>query len=152
MEPGYAGGQTKNPTYEQICNGDTGRAEVIKIEFEPSKITYEDLLTVFFASHDPSQLNRQGNDVGTQYRSVIFYTTPKQKAIAEKMIKEIDASAQGKPVVTEVAPLEKFYEAESYHENYYERNKDAPYCQIIINPKVEKVQRKFARLLAAPTQ
>ncbi len=105
-------------------------------------------MTVFLASHDPSQLNRQGNDVGTQYRSVVFYTTPMQKEIAEKMIKEIDSSARGAPVVTEVVPLKKFYEAESYHQDYYNRNKEAPYCQVIINPKVEKVQRKFAQLLA----
>ena len=147
VRPGYTGGTVENPTYEEVCRGNTGHAEVIRIEYDPTKIRYEDLLTVFFASHDPSTLNRQGSDVGNQYRSAVFYTTQEQKQTAEKVIREIDSSAKGDPVVTEVVPLTTFYEAEDYHRDYYERNKDAPYCRVIINPKVEKVQRKFAQLL-----
>jgi peptide-methionine (S)-S-oxide reductase len=146
--PGYAGGSTKNPTYEQVSNGNTGHAEVIKIEFDPSKITYKNLLTVFFSSHDPSTLNRQGNDVGTQYRSVIFYTTSQQKKDAEDFIQELNnSSPEGKNIVTELTPLDVVYPAESYHEDYYARNSDAGYCQVIINPKLQKVQLKFADLL-----
>lgn len=147
--PGYTGGTVSNPTYEQVCTGTTGHAEVIYLEYDPKVIGFEKLLTVFFASHDPSQLNRQGNDVGTQYRSVVFYTTPKQKELTERMIKEIDESAKGDPIVTEVVPLGEFYTAEDYHKDYYTRNKDQAYCQIIINPKVEKVQKQFAELLKA---
>ena len=146
--PGYAGGTVPNPTYEQVSGGRTGHAEVTRVEFDPKQIAYRDLMTVFFASHDPSTLNRQGNDVGTQYRSAVFYTTPAQKAETEAFIKELDAVAPGgKPIVTEVVPLEKFYEAENYHRDYYAANPEAPYCQIIINPKLEKVQKKFAELL-----
>lgn len=139
--PGYSGGSVENPTYDQVSTGNTGHAEVIYIEFDPSLVKYETLLTVFFGSHDATTLNRQGNDVGTQYRSAVFYTTPEQKEIAEKIVKGIDGA------VTEITPLKKFYKAESYHEDYYARNKDAPYCQVVINPKLEKVQRKFADLL-----
>ena len=139
--PGYSGGRTENPTYEQVSAGNTGHAEVIHIEYDPNLVSYKTLLTVFLGSHDPTTLNRQGNDVGTQYRSVIFYTTPLQKEVAEKAIGEIDGA------VTEIAPLDKFYKAENYHEDYYARNKNAPYCQIIINPKLEKVQKEFANLL-----
>ena len=148
VQSGYTGGTTANPTYEQICTGTTGHAEVIKIEYDPSQIDAKTLMTVFFATHDPSQLNRQGNDVGTQYRSAIFYTTPAQKEQAEAMIKEIDASsADGGKVVTEVTPLGAFYPAEEYHQDYFARNPDKAYCQIVINPKVAKVQEKFAQLL-----
>ncbi len=146
--PGYAGGKTENPTYEKVSGGNTGHAEVIYMEYDPSIVKYRDLLTVFFGSHDPSTLNRQGNDVGTQYRSVVFYTTPEQKKETEDFIKELDESSkEGKPIVTEVVPLVKFYEAEEYHKDYYANNKSAGYCQVIINPKVEKVQKKFAELL-----
>lgn len=148
VEPGYAGGKIDNPTYEQVSNGNTGHAECIKIEFDPSVIAYDDLLAVFFNTHDPTTLNRQGNDVGTQYRSAIFYTTPEQKEKAEKTIKELDASkSYDKAVVTEVVPLERFYLAEDYHKNYYENNSHAPYCQIVIAPKIEEMQRRFAKLL-----
>ncbi len=148
VEPGYAGGTTKNPTYDQVSNGNTGHAEVIHIEFDPSIISYEKLLTVFFASHDPSTLNRQGNDIGTQYRSIILYTTPEQKVTAEHFIQELNASSkEGKPAVTEVVPLDVYYPAEDYHKNYYERNQNQPYCSVIINPKLDKVQKKFAELL-----
>lgn len=148
VAPGYAGGTIPNPTYEQVSNGTTGHAEVIEIVFDPQQIRYEDLLTVFFASHDPSSLNKQGNDVGTQYRSVIFYTTPEQKNTAEKFIANLNASsAEGKSIVTELSPLDVVYPAESYHENYYANHKDAPYCELVINPKLEKVSQKFAELL-----
>ena len=146
--PGYAGGETKNPTYMQICNGNTGHAEVIKIEYDPELVTFENLLTVFFASHDPSTVNRQGNDVGTQYRSIILFTTEDQKGRALKFISELNASSkEGKPIVTEVVPLDIFYPAENYHHDYYSRNADRPYCEVIINPKLQKVQEKFADLL-----
>ena len=146
--PGYAGGTTKNPTYEQVSSGNTGHAECIQIEFNPDEIKYEDLLTVFFGSHDPTTVNRQGNDVGPQYRSVIFYTTAEQKEIAETFIKEVnDSNKEGKPIVTVVVPLDVFYLAEDYHKDYYERNKEAPYCELVINPKLEKVQKEFATLL-----
>ncbi len=139
--PGYSGGKIENPTYEQVSGGNTGHAEVIYIEYDPSIVDYKTLLTVFFGSHDPTTLNRQGNDVGTQYRSVIFYTTERQREIAQKIVDEIEGA------VTEIVPLDKFYKAENYHEDYYARNKSAPYCQVIINPKLEKVQKEFAELL-----
>ena len=146
--PGYAGGSTENPTYEQVSSGRTGHAEVIKIEFDPAQIRLQDLLTVFFASHDPTTVNRQGNDVGTQYRSVIFYTTQKQKRETEAFIKELNASNKaGKPIVTELVPLTTFYEAENYHKDYYATHPQNPYCELVINPKLEKVQQKFAELL-----
>ena len=146
--PGYAGGTLKNPTYEQVSGGATGHAEVIQIEYDPEQIAFRDLLTVFFAMHDPTTKNRQGNDVGTQYRSVIFYTAPEQKTTAEKFIREInDSAASGKPIVTEVSPLEKFYEAEDYHKDYFAKNPGNPYCEVVINPKLQKVQHTFAELL-----
>lgn len=148
VTPGYTGGTTQNPSYEEVSAGVTGHAEVIRIEYDPALIAYRDLLTVFFASHDPTTLNRQGNDVGTQYRSVIFYTTEDQKDIAQKQIEKIDASSpEGGKVVTEIHPLEDFYPAEEYHKNYYVQNSDKPYCQLIINPKLEKIQEEFANLL-----
>jgi peptide-methionine (S)-S-oxide reductase len=146
--PGYAGGDTDNPTYDQVSGGKTGHAECTKIEFDSEKVSLDDLLTVFFASHDPTTLNRQGADVGTQYRSVIFYSLPEQKPVIEKFIAGINNSNElGSPIVTAVQPLEIFYPAESYHKDYYERNKDAAYCELVINPKLEKVQRKFAELI-----
>jgi peptide-methionine (S)-S-oxide reductase len=146
--PGYSGGTVKNPTYEQVSSGNTGHAECTKVEFDPREVSYRDLLTVFFGSHDPTTLNRQGADIGTQYRSVIFYTTEEQKKTAEDFIKEINnESKEGKPIVTEVLPLDVFYVAENYHKDYYERNKDAPYCELVINPKLEKVVKNFGNLL-----
>ncbi|MEY4723734.1 MAG: hypothetical protein RLZZ324_1247 [Candidatus Parcubacteria bacterium] len=147
--PGYAGGTVAHPTYEQVCTGSTGHAEAIRIEFDPAEIRYEDLLTVFFATHDPTTLNRQGNDVGTQYRSIVLYADEAQRAAAEKYIAELDAASGGKgdPIVTEVKPLGEFYEAEDYHRNYYARNKEAGYCSVIITPKVQKAKEKFAALL-----
>ena len=146
--PGYAGGVGDNPTYEEVSEGNTGHAEVVQIEYNPTLVGFRDLLTVFFGSHDGSTLNRQGNDVGTQYRSVVFYTTQEQQIETEKFIEEINASSdQGAKIVTEVKPLTVFYKAESYHQDYFEKNPSSAYCQIVINPKLEKVQQKFANLL-----
>lgn len=146
--PGYAGGKADDATYEKVSNGRTDHAEVIYIEYNPDEIEYSDLLTVFFASHDPTSVNRQGNDVGPQYRSIIFYTNLKQKEEAEAVIDHINNSNQtGEPIITELEPLDRFYEAEDYHKDYFERNRNAPYCQIIINPKLEKIQEKFSHLL-----
>lgn len=149
VEPGYAGGTTQNPTYDDVSSGMTGHAEVIRIEYDATQVTYRNLLTVFFASHDSTTLNRQGNDVGTQYRSIVLFATPEQAEEARVFIAELNASSSaGAPVVTEVVPLDMFYPAEDYHKNYFARNKDAQYCQVIINPKLEKVQHQFAELLA----
>ncbi len=146
--PGYAGGTTSNPTYEEVSSGNTGHAECTQVIFDPKEISYEDLMSVFFGSHDPTSLNKQGNDVGTQYRSVVFYTTPEQKTKAENYIKEINSSTEnGKDIVTEIVSLDKFYVAENYHKDYYETHKDQAYCELVINPKLEKVQHKFANLL-----
>lgn len=146
--PGYAGGRTENPTYEDVSSGETGHAEVAYLEYDPTQVKFVDLLTVFFGSHDSTTLNRQGNDVGTQYRSAIFYTTEEQKEEALKFIREINESnKEGKPVVTEIEKLKKFYEAEDYHKNYFEKHPNAAYCQLIINPKLEKVQKNYAELL-----
>jgi len=145
---GYAGGSTKNPTYEEVCGGRTGHAEVIKIEFDPAEIAFKDLLTVFFATHDPTTLNRQGNDVGTQYRSAIFYADEEQKQEAEAFIKELnDSKSFGKPVVTTLEPLGEFYEAEDYHQKYYANNPYQPYCQYMIPPKLNKLHKQFDVLL-----
>jgi peptide-methionine (S)-S-oxide reductase len=145
---GYAGGSTKNPTYEEVCGGRTGHAEVIKIEFDPGEIAFKDLLTVFFATHDPTTLNRQGNDVGTQYRSAILYANEEQKREAEAFIKELnDSKAFGKPVVTTLEPLGEFYEAEDYHQKYYANNPYQPYCQYLIPPKLNKLHKQFGALL-----
>jgi len=147
--PGYAGGKKLNPTYDEVSTGDTGHAEVTRIEYDSTKVSFRTLMTVFFATHDPTTLNRQGNDVGTQYRSIILYTTPEQKEEADAFIREIEASTvTGGHVVTEVKPLAEFYEAESYHKDYFARNPGQAYCNLIINPKVEKVQKQFAELLA----
>lgn len=146
--PGYAGGTVPNPTYEQVCSGSTGHVEVVRIEYDPAVVRYEDLLTVFFGSHDPTTLNRQGADVGTQYRSAIFYTTDEQKEIAQNFIKEANESnVGGDPIITEVAPLTNFSEAEDYHKDYYSNHTNAGYCIAVINPKLEKVQAKYADLL-----
>lgn len=144
--PGYSGGHIENPTYEQVSNGDTGHAECTKIEFDPNVIKFSDLLNVFLATHDPTTKNRQGNDVGEQYRSVIFYTTPGQKVDAEKFILEAQKEFDT-PIVTEIEPLEKFYVAENYHQDYYKNNPGNPYCQVVIDPKVQKFRKKFAHLL-----
>lgn len=148
VEPGYAGGHVENPTYEEVSSGTTGHAECIKIEFNPDEVKYRDLLTVFFGSHDPTTVNRQGNDIGEQYRSVIFYTTEGQKKVAEDFISELNNSNEaGAQIVTQVMPLDKFWIAENYHRDYFAKNKSAPYCELVINPKLEKVQKEFADLL-----
>lgn len=148
VESGYAGGNKENPTYEDICNGNTGYAEVVKIEYNAQVISLKDLLTVFFATHDPTTKDKQGNDMGSQYRSIILCSTNEQRLASEKFIKELNKSnIDGKPIVTEIKMLEKFYPAEDYHKNYYESNKNQPYCQVVINPKLKKVQEKFAELL-----
>jgi peptide-methionine (S)-S-oxide reductase len=141
---GYMGGHTANPTYKDICNGDTGHAEVVQVTFDPDVISYRELLDVFFTLHDPTQLNRQGNDVGTQYRSAIFWHTSEQKAEAEAAISELTASKQfGAPIVTEVTEATTFYPAEGYHQRYYEQNPHQPYCQFVVAPKVAKAEAKF---------
>ena len=146
--PGYAGGEKDNPSYYEVAGGSTGYAEVVEIVYDSSIVHFRDLLTVFFASHDGTSLNKQGNDTGTQYRSVVFYTIEKQKIEIEKFIEEINNSNfGGDKIVTEVSPLVKFYKAEDYHLDFYEKNKNNSYCQIIINPKLEKVQEHFAKLL-----
>lgn len=140
--PGYAGGSTPNPTYGDICTGETGHAEVIQIEFDPSIISYADLLEIFWQSHDPTTINRQGADIGSQYRSIILTTSDEQKKQAEQS-KIQTASRYTKPVVTEILPLETFYKAEDYHHNYYENNQFQPYCQLIITPKVKKLSKIY---------
>lgn len=148
VEPGYAGGALPNPTYEQVCGGDTGHVEIVRIEYDPSQVSYRTLLTIFFASHDATQVNRQGNDVGTQYRSVVFTTTPEQKQEAEAFIKELeDSASEGDPIATTVEELPEFYPAEDYHRDYYARNQTRGYCQVIIAPKLQKVQKEYAELL-----
>lgn len=149
VEPGYAGGTSPNPTYEHVCTGTTGHAEVIRIEYDPSQVSYRQLMTVFFGSHDATQLNRQGNDVGTQYRSAIFPTTPEQSVEAKAFIAELQNSAKdGDPIVTTIEENAVFYPAEDYHKNYYANNTNQGYCQVIIAPKLQKVQKEFADLLA----
>ena len=143
VKPGYAGGNVKNPTYKQICTGSTGHAEVAKIEFDPSKITYSQILNVFWQSHDPTTLNRQGNDVGTQYRSVIFFHNESQEKIAKKS--KVDADKSGywdNEIVTEVTLLNNYYDAEDYHDNYYNNNPNQPYCLFVIKPKLDKLEKQ----------
>ena len=139
---GYAGGKTENPTYEEICGGNTGHAEVIQIEFDPQKISYQNLLHYFWEAHDPTTLNRQGMDSGTQYRSIILYSSEAQKLAAEKSKLEAKENFKS-PIVTEIVPLKKFYQAEAYHQDYYNENSSLPYCQAVIRPKVEKIEKKL---------
>lgn len=141
---GYSGGHVPNPSYEAVCTGRTGHAEVVQITFDPDVISYRDLLRVFFSIHDPTTRNRQGADVGPQYRSVIFYHSPAQKAVAEDVIAELDAAGiWGRPIVTEVTPFQAFYPAEDYHQEYYRRNPYQGYCQVVIAPKVAKFRKEF---------
>ena len=148
VEPGYAGGSEAKPSYEEVCSGTTGHAEVIKIEYDSRQISLETLLTVFFASHDPTTKDRQGNDVGMQYRSIILCDNQTQIDICKKFIDDLNnSSTLGAPIITGVGHLRTFYPAEDYHKNYYEQNKNQPYCQVIINPKLKKVQEKFRELL-----
>ncbi|HEX4262980.1 MAG TPA: peptide-methionine (S)-S-oxide reductase MsrA [Verrucomicrobiae bacterium] len=142
VSSGFAGGRTANPTYEDVCTGDTGHAEVTQIEFDPQKVSYEKLLEFFWDAHDPTTLNRQGADVGTQYRSVILYGSPAQKAAAEKSKAEAQKNFKD-PIVTQIVPLDHFYKAEDYHQNYYNNNTHAPYCQVVIKPKLKKFENKL---------
>lgn len=145
---GYAGGTTANPNYYEVAMGRTGHAEVVRVEYDPAQIAYEDLLSVFFVTHDPTQLNGQGNDIGTQYRSIILYTSEEQKQVAEQFLQKLrDDQAYSGPIVTELKFLDKFYEAEPEHKDYYLRNRGQPYCQVIINPKLKKLKEKFAALI-----
>lgn len=142
--PGYTGGHTENPTYDEVCSGRTGHAEAIDIEFDPDVISFEKILDVFWKLHDPTTLNKQGVDVGTQYRSVIFYHDEEQKKIAEESKKRVEESGMYKDrIVTEIIPFSNFYKAAGYHQHYYDKNKDAPYCQIVIDPKIKTLYEEF---------
>jgi len=145
---GYTGGTAANPNYEQVCTGTTGHAEAVQVSFNPSKISYREILEIFFSIHDPTTLNRQGADVGTQYRSAIFYHDEQQKAVAEKIIEELDeAHVWENPIVTEILPLGKFYPAEDYHQGYFSKNPGQGYCQMIISPKVNKFRQQWTKRL-----
>lgn len=144
VKPGYGGGHVKNPTYNEVCTGNTGHAEVVQITFDPEIVSFSEILEVFFVTHDPTTLNRQGNDVGTQYRSAIFYHSEKQKQTATEIIKALEKEkAYKNPIVTEVTAFDTFYVAGDYHINYFARNKNQPYCQYVVAPKVEKFQKVF---------
>ena len=144
----YSGGSVESPTYEAVCSGTTGHAEVIQITFDPNEISFDDLLKVFWQTHDPTTLNRQGHDVGTQYRSAVFYHSEQQKKLAEEYKRQLDAAGTFKsPIVTEIVPFEKFYPAEKYHQDYFELNPGQRYCEFVIRPKVEKFQQEFGDLL-----
>lgn len=148
VESGYMGGRAADPTYEQVCGGGTGHAEVVRIAFDPAVVSFKELLEVFFVIHDPTTLNRQGNDVGTQYRSAIFYHSPQQKADAEETIARLDAAKLWSgPIVTEVTPAGIFYMAEGYHQEYFARNPRQPYCQAVVVPKVAKFRKRFLERL-----
>ena len=147
---GYAGGHVENPTYEQVCGKKTGHAEVVQLTYDASRVSFRDLLEVFFTIHDPTTKDRQGNDVGPQYRSVIFYHDEEQRRVAEEIIAELTAEhAFEEPIVTEVKPLTRFYAAENYHQNYFAQNSSQPYCAYVISPKLAKFRRKFAERLRA---
>jgi peptide-methionine (S)-S-oxide reductase len=144
VESGYAGGGSPNPTYREVCTGETGHAEVVQVTFDPGVISYRQILEIFFAFHDPTTLNRQGADAGTQYRSVIFFHSPEQKETAENLIRELnEAGIWSRPIVTVVAPLEKFYRAEDYHQGYFRANPGQGYCQAVVAPKVAKFRKQF---------
>lgn len=143
---GYTGGKRENPTYEQVSTGATGHAEAVQVVFDPSVISYDKLLTIFFATHNPTTRDQQGADIGTQYRSMIFYHTAAQKKEAEQMIEKLTKEKKyPNPIVTEVVPFEAFYKAEDYHQNYYDANRSYPYCQVIIDPKVQKLLKEFSQ-------
>ena len=144
VKPGYSGGTTENPSYEEVCEGTTGHAEAIQIEFDPNIISFEKILDVFWHTHDPTTLNRQGNDIGTQYRSVIFYRDEKQREQALKSKENLEKEGVYKDsIVTQIVPSTKFYEAENYHKDYFDKNKNYPYCRFVINPKVQKLMEKY---------
>ena len=153
VRSGYSGGSVPDPTYEDVCSGTTGHAEVVQVEFDPAVITFQEILEVFFAMHDPTTLNRQGADVGTQYRSAIFFHTPEQEGQARASIAEIEAEGVwDRPIVTEITPFSEFYPAGAYHEDYFRRNPDQPYCQAVINPKVAKFRSRFSHKLKSRTE
>ncbi len=144
VSSGYSGGHTKNPSYEDVCSGETGHAEVCQIAYDPKKISYDELLEAFWMSHDPTTMNQQGADVGTQYRSAIFYHNEKQKELAEAYKKKLnDEHAFDNPVITEISPFKEFYKAENYHQNYFNENSNKPYCMLVIRPKLEKFEKVF---------
>ena len=146
--PGYSGGTTENPSYDEVCSGKTGHAEAVQIEFDPAVISFEKVLDIFFHTHNPTTLNRQGNDVGTQYRSAIFYHNQKQKETVEKLIAHLEKEGLfTDPIVTEISPLKNFYVAEDYHKNYYENNRNAPYCNIVIDPKVNSLLLRYRNMI-----
>ena len=147
---GYMGGASPNPSYKEVCSGRSGHVEVVQVTFDPAVISYPDILGIFFAIHDPTTLNRQGNDAGTQYRSVIFYHSPEQKAAAEEVIRELKAEKVfDNPIVTAIEPAPEFYPAEDYHQQYFENNPSQPYCAFVVAPKVQKFRKKFAQRLKA---
>ena len=151
VESGYAGGTTASPTYEQVCTGTTGHAEVVQVTFDPNIISFKEILEIFFTAHDPTTLNRQGADVGNQYRSVIFYHNKKQKEVAEQVIAELNAAkVWDDPIVTQVEPFKNFYKAEEYHRKYFSRHPKAPYCRTIIAPKIAKLRKKYREKLKKP--
>ena len=151
VESGYAGGDTVDPSYQEVCAGTTGHAEVVRVTFDPREVSFKEILEVFFTIHDPTTLNRQGADVGTQYRSAVFYHTPEQKEAAERTIAELDAAKiWDAPIVTQVVPLEKFYEAEDYHQEYFRKNPNQGYCRMVVAPKVAKFRTHFLEKLKRP--
>jgi peptide-methionine (S)-S-oxide reductase len=152
VESGYSGGTVKNPTYEQVCTGNTGHAEVAQVTFNPAIVSFKEILDVFWKTHDPTTLNQQGNDHGTQYRSAIFYHSEEQKKIAELYKKELEAAkVWDDPIVTEISPLINYYKAENYHQDYYNQNKFQPYCMVVINPKLNKFKKEFSSKLKKET-
>jgi peptide-methionine (S)-S-oxide reductase len=151
VESGYAGGTAASPTYEQVCTGATGHAEVVQVTFDPNTVSFREILEIFFTAHDPTTLNRQGADVGSQYRSAIFYHDEKQKEVAEQVIEELDSSkVWDGPIVTQVEPFKSFYRAEDYHRRYFERHPEAAYCRVVIAPKIAKLRRKYREKLKKP--
>jgi peptide-methionine (S)-S-oxide reductase len=148
VESGYSGGDVANPSYEDVCSGETGHAETIQVTFDPSVVSYADLLRIFFTTHDPTTLNRQGADVGTQYRSAVFYHNPEHERIAREVVQEFEKSKVWKrPIVTELTPYKNFYKAEDYHQDYYERNSRQPYCRAVIEPKISKLREHYREKL-----
>jgi peptide-methionine (S)-S-oxide reductase len=147
VQPGYSGGRVPNPTYEQVCTDTTGHAEVVRVIFDDELISLDDILRIFFTTHDPTTPNRQGDDVGTQYRSIILYTSLEQKEASERIMKEMETSVWRKRIVTEIVPFEVFYPAEEYHKEYFKRNGNKPYCRLVIAPKVAKLREHYAKFL-----
>lgn len=151
VESGYAGGEFENPTYEQVCTGNTGHAEVVHVTFNPNKISFKEILEIFFNTHDPTTLNRQGADVGSQYRSVIFYHNQNQRSIAKQIITEFEGSKTwDNPILTSIEPFNIFYKAEDYHERYFIRNPESGYCRVVIAPKISKLRKKYRKKLKNP--